>query len=236
MISCLSSVLHPTYNLSERNIMKYKLAIFDLDGTILDTLDDLTDSLNHVLAEHCYCLHTKEEVRGFVGNGIHKLIERAVPAGTSPNDIENVYNEFSAYYKIHCTDKTKPYEGIEDMLTKIRGAGYKTAVVSNKADFAVQALCNVYFEGLFDLVRGEQKGTPKKPSPEAVNAIMEKLNMPQAETVYIGDSEVDILTAANAGVDCLSVVWGFKDREFLIKNGASIIVDDASELADILLL
>lgn len=215
--------------------MRYKLAVFDLDGTILDTLDDLTDSLNFALIKSGYPVRTRGEVRNFVGNGIRKLIERGVPKGTSEDAIINVYTEFSRYYKLHCADKTKPYDGITELLKQLRGAGCMTAVVSNKADYAVRELCKCYFDGMFDCVVGEREGIRRKPSPDSVNEVLSDLNISAGDAVYIGDSEVDILTAENAGIDCISVSWGFKDVDFLGRSGAKTIVSNADEIADIIL-
>lgn len=216
--------------------MKYKLAIFDMDGTILNTLDDLAASVNYALRMTGYPEHTTEEVSSFVGNGIRKLIERSVPCGINVQNINKVHEEFTAYYTKHCADKTKPYDGICELLNKLHGNGCKTAVVSNKADYAVQALCERYFKGQFDMVAGEQQPRyNKKPAPDLVELVMEKLEVKHNETVYIGDSDVDILTALNAGIDCITVDWGFRSRDFLIQNGADIIVSDAAELENILL-
>lgn len=215
--------------------MKYKVAIFDLDGTILNTLDDLTDSFNHILACENMPTRTHDEIRSFVGNGIHKLIERGVPSGTSPHDIEKVYTEFKKYYAVHCADKTKPYDGIPELLEELKNNGIKLAVVSNKADFAVQSLCEQYFSGLFDCVIGERSGVRCKPAPYAVNEVISALKAERSDVVYIGDSDVDIQTAKNAGIDCISVSWGFRDTDFLQKNGAKTIVNAPNEILNIIL-
>ncbi|MBE6580738.1 MAG: HAD family hydrolase [Ruminococcaceae bacterium] len=211
---------------------RYRLAIFDLDGTVLDTLDDLADSVNAVLAANGYPTHTKQTVCSFVGNGIKKLIERAVPNGIAVAEVARVLSAFEAYYALHCADKTAPYEGISEMLASLRAAGVKTAVLSNKADFATQALCHEYFPGVFDVVAGEREkeGIPKKPAPDALFAIMKQCGATAADTVYIGDSDVDILTAANAGVDAILVSWGFRDEAFLRERGAKTVVHTAKEL------
>ena len=211
---------------------RYRLAIFDLDGTVLDTLDDLADSVNAVLAANGYPTHTKQTVCSFVGNGIKRLIERAVPNGIAVAEVARVLSAFEAYYALHCADKTAPYEGISEMLASLRAAGVKTAVLSNKADFATQALCHDYFPGVFDVVAGEREkeGIPKKPAPDALFAIMKQCGATAADTVYIGDSDVDILTAANAGVDAILVSWGFRDEVFLRERGAKTVVHTAKEL------
>lgn len=215
--------------------MKYKAAIFDLDGTLLDTLEDLADSVNHVLADNGYPIRTIEEIRCFVGNGIRKLIERSVPAETSIDNIDKIHQEFITYYKEHCMEKTRPYDGVLELLKSLRKAGCKTAVVSNKADYAVQILCNKYFNGLLDAALGEQTGTPKKPAPDSVYKVLEKLEAQNTNTVYIGDSDVDILTARNSNMDEVIVTWGFRDANFLKEHGAKVLVSAPEEIERIIL-
>lgn len=216
--------------------MSYKLAIFDMDGTILNTLADLAASVNFALTAEGYPTRTIEEVRLFVGNGIRKLIERSVPRGTIVQNIDKVHEKFTAHYTKHCTDNTKPYEGINELLGELRKNGCKTAVVSNKADYAVQKLCIEYFPEYFDLAAGEQQPIyKKKPAPDLVFLIMDKLNVAAEDTVYIGDSDVDIQTAVNAKVDCICVDWGFRSREFLLQNGAEKIVSDTIQLRQAIL-
>ena len=216
--------------------MSYKLAIFDMDGTILNTLADLAASVNFALTAEGYPTRTIEEVRLFVGNGIRKLIERSVPRGTIVQNIDKVHEKFTAHYTKHCTDNTKPYEGINELLGELRKNGCKTAVVSNKADYAVQKLCIEYFPEYFDMVAGEQQPIyKKKPAPDLVFLIMDKLNVAAEDTVYIGDSDVDIQTAVNAKVDCICVDWGFRSREFLLQNGAEKIVSDTIQLRQAIL-
>ena len=210
--------------------MKYKAVIFDLDGTILDTLDDLTNALNYCLEKHALQIRSKKEVQGFVGNGIHLLIERAVPKNTKEAMIEAVYQDFLIFYQEHCHELTKPYDGIVELLQLLRKDGYKTAVVSNKADSAVKALCDEYFDGLFDLAVGEKKDVRKKPAPDSVNAVLKQLGVEKEDAAYIGDSEVDIQTAENAGMDCISVTWGFRDALTLKQNGAVKLVTSPIEI------
>lgn len=210
--------------------MKYDLYIFDMDGTILNTLEDLTDSVNYALKRAGFPVHPIENVRRFVGNGIKKLIERAVPNGATPEQIEAVYKDFREFYTIHCADKTKPYDGILELLQTLHENGCKTAVVSNKADFAVQELCKQYFDKLFDYAIGEKKELNKKPAPDAVNLILQELQVDKSRAVYIGDSEVDLATARNAKLSCIAVNWGFRDEELLIENGANIIVSNPDEI------
>lgn len=215
--------------------MKYKLAIFDLDGTILDTLEDLADSVNYALGECGYPLRTIEEVRHFVGNGIRKLIERAVPDGLTEEEINRVHQVFSSYYQVHCADKTRPYEGILPLLERLRAAGCLTAVVSNKADVAVQPLCRRYYKGLFDYAVGEREGIRRKPAPDAVQEVLRRLEIEDREAIYIGDSEVDIRTAENAGLDSIIVTWGFRERAYLESQGGRQFVDRPEEIDAIIL-
>lgn len=210
--------------------MKYRLIIFDLDGTILETLEDLADSTNAALKVNGFPQRSIDEVRSFVGNGIGKLIERAVPQGTDEQVTARVLEDFKAYYAIHCMDKTKPYDGIIDLLGKLRAQGCLTAVISNKADFAVQTLINKYFPGMFDLVAGEKAGIPRKPDPTGVFDVMRRLGVERKDTAYVGDSDVDIATAKNAGLDALIVSWGFRDRAFLIEHGAGHMAATPNEL------
>ncbi|MBE5952381.1 MAG: HAD family hydrolase [Lachnospiraceae bacterium] len=211
--------------------MKYRLMIFDLDGTLLNTLEDLTDSVNYVLWKHGFKERTLEEVRGFIGNGIHKLIERSVPEGTAPFLTEECYKDFVPHYKVHCAEKTRPYDGIPELLQRLKEAGVKIAVVSNKADYAVKELCAKYFPGIFDEVVGERVGIHRKPSPDAVNEVIRLLGATKEETVYVGDSDVDVQTAENAGIDGIFVAWGFKGEAFLKEAGANVIVTRPEEIA-----
>ena len=210
--------------------MKYRLMIFDLDGTLLDTLDDLTDSVNYVLLKHDYPKRTREEVRSFVGDGIHKLMERSLPEGTPSFVIEECYKEFLPYYKAHSADKTRPYDGICELLSRLHKNRVKLAVVSNKADYAVKELCAAYFPGMFDEAVGERDGIQRKPSPDSVHEVIRLLGVPKEETVYIGDSDVDVQTAKNAGIDGVFVTWGFRSEDVLRAAGATCIVHDSEEL------
>lgn len=213
----------------------YKLAVFDMDGTILDTLEDLKDSTNFALEKCGYPMRSYDEVRRFVGNGIRKLIERAVPKGLTVEQIDRVHEVFTEHYKVHCADKTKAYDGIKPLLEKLRASGVKTAVVSNKADYGVQELCREYFDGLFDYAVGEREGIRRKPAPDAVNEALRVLGIDKSEAVYIGDSDVDFETAKNAELPCISVLWGFRDEEFLREKGATLFVRDPAEIYDIIM-
>lgn len=215
--------------------MRYKLAVFDMDGTILNTLEDLADSTNYALEANGLPKRTIDEVRRFVGNGIRLLIERAVPADSKPELVDKVFETFKKYYKTHCAVKTRPYDGIKEVLVSLRKAGCLTAVVSNKADFAVQDLCKDYFEGLFDFAVGEREGIKKKPAPDSVYEVLSKLKTKKEDAVYIGDSDVDFATSVNAGMDVIMVGWGFRDEEFLREKGAKRIIKQPSEILDIIL-
>ena len=215
----------------------YRTAVFDLDGTLLDTLEDLHLSTNAALAAHDMPTHTIDDVRRFVGNGIKLLIHRAVPAGTSQAEEDSVYEDFCAHYAAHCEDHTGPYQGIPKLLAHLREAGMQLAVVSNKGDFAVQELIARQFPGAFDAVLGENEaaGIRRKPWPDMVNAALERMGAPKDGLVYIGDSEVDVQTAANVGCPCISCSWGFRSIEQLVEAGATTIVDTPEELERILL-
>lgn len=215
--------------------MRYSLAVFDMDGTILDTLDDLTNTLNMSLERVGMPVRTKDEVRSFVGNGVGKLLERAVPVGTTAEETDALVAVFRENYAAHCADMTRPYDGIPEAIAELRRAGMKTAVVSNKVDFAVQALAEDYFPHLFDMAVGEREGVRRKPAPDPVFAVADALGVPLAETVYIGDSDVDADTAANAGVDFIGVEWGFRPRDLLVAHGATVTVSHPRDLVSVIL-
>ncbi|MCD7982296.1 MAG: HAD-IA family hydrolase [Clostridiales bacterium] len=210
--------------------MRYKLIVFDMDGTILDTLEDLTDSLNYALKKSGMSERSLSEVREFVGNGIRKLIERAVPANTPTDVVDRVMGDFSDNYRQNCANKTRPYDGIPEVLSALKNRGIQTAVVSNKVDFAVQQLCVQYFDGLFDMAVGEREGVRKKPAPDAIYAVLEHFGTEKKDALYIGDSEVDIQTAANAGLDCVCVGWGFREEDFLLRSGAAVVLNKSDEI------
>lgn len=216
---------------------KYKLAVFDMDGTILNTLDDLTDSVNHALRMNGLPLRTRDEVKWFVGNGIRLTVERAVPPDCKKEITEKVFSDFKAYYSKHSADKTCAYPGIEQTLLALKNAGIMRACVSNKSDAVVKQLCEQYFKGLFDVAIGENEeaGIRKKPAPDEVNLVLQTLSVVKEEAIYIGDSDVDILTAVNSKLDMCAVTWGFRDKEFLIEKGAILLADTAEDLQSILL-
>lgn len=215
--------------------MKYKAVIFDMDGTILNTLEDLKNATNYSLRQFGMPKRSLEEVRMFVGNGIRKLVERAVPAGTSEEKIAQVFDVFLEYYEIHSADNTSPYPGILELVEKLKKSGIKTAVSTNKADVPAQELGREYFNGIFDLIVGQQDGLKVKPAPDSVNKILSILDIQKKDAIYIGDSDVDVQTAKNSGLDFIGVSWGFRGREFLEKNGAKNIVDNANEILDLVI-
>lgn len=214
--------------------MKYKLLIFDMDGTILDTLQDLYNCLNFALSRNGYPERTFSEVRRFVGNGLEKLTERGLPEGTPEGRKKAVLADLKDYYREHCTDETRPYDGILELLKTVKERGYKTAVVSNKADFAVQDLVRQYFPGMFDMALGEREGQRKKPEPDMVYHVLAGLGVSREDAVYIGDSEVDIATARNAGLESIIVEWGFREREFLKGMGAECIVQKPFDILELI--
>ena len=215
----------------------YATAVFDLDGTLLNTIEDLWISTNAALAAHDMPPHSLDDVRRFVGNGIRKLIERAVPAGTSAAEQDAVYEDFCAHYAAHCEDHTGPYPGIPELLANLRAAGVRLAVVSNKGDFAVQELVARQFPGAFDAVLGENEaaGIRKKPAPDMVEAALKRMGAPRDGMAYVGDSEVDVQTAASVGCPCISCTWGFRSVDDLLAAGATTFVDSPAELERVLL-
>ena len=209
---------------------RYKAIIFDLDGTLLDTLTDLAEGTNYALRVNGFPERTLDEIRRFVGNGARKLIERAVPDGQIEAALEKVRQDFNVYYKIHCKDHTGPYPGIMEMLQELVQQGYSLGVVSNKPDFAVQELIPEYFPGIFTSVSGERQGVAKKPAPDLIREAMKNLQADSSNAVYVGDSEVDLEAAVNAGIPCISVAWGFKGKKFLEEQQAEMIIEKPSEI------
>ncbi|MBR1811569.1 MAG: HAD hydrolase-like protein [Clostridia bacterium] len=215
--------------------MKIKSVIFDLDGTLLNTLDDLRDSVNHVLAAHSMPARTLSEIRRFVGNGIPKLIYRAVSAGTSPAEAEACVAEMLAYYAAHCEIKTAPYDGILPLLDALKNAGIRTAVVTNKDHTAAAELCGKMFGDRLSAVIGAAPGRKFKPAPDGVWEAMRLIDAKADSTVYVGDSDVDMLTAANAGLPAVAVLWGFRDRDALEQFSPFAVCENAEDLRKIVL-
>lgn len=206
--------------------------IFDLDGTLLDTLGDLAASVNYALRTHRMPEHSVDDVRRFVGNGVRKLMERAVPDGADNPRFDETFATFRQYYMAHSLDTTRPYEGIPETLAALKARGCHLAVVSNKMMSATQELCHHFFPDTIEVAIGEDEaaGIRRKPAPDTVFAALKTLGVGKEDAVYVGDSDVDIQTARNAGLPCISVLWGFRDRDFLINHGAQSLITHPSEL------
>lgn len=213
-------------------MITYNTYIFDLDGTLLDTLTDLAASTNYALRTHGMPEHTIDEVRRFVGNGVRKLMERAVPDGTDNPLFDEAFATFRQYYMEHSLDTTRPYEGIPEMLAALKAKGCHLAVVSNKMMAATQELCRHFFPETIEVAIGENEaeGIRKKPAPDTVIAALRQLGVGEEGAVYVGDSDVDIATARNSNLPCISVLWGFRDRDFLLQHGASTLISAPKEL------
>lgn len=209
---------------------RYQTYIFDLDGTLLDTLGDLHASCNYALRTHGMPERTIDEVRRFVGNGVKKLMERAIPNGMDNPLFEETYQSFRQHYLLHNLDTTKPYPGIMEMLQKMKGQGKNVAVVSNKFYKATQELCRHFFGDLVQVAIGERDGIRRKPAPDTVLEALRQLDVPKESAVYVGDSDVDIQTARNCGIPCISVLWGFRDKDFLLEHGATTLIDHPDEI------
>lgn len=207
-----------------------KALIFDLDGTLLNTIGDLHHCTNYALRKFGFPERTLEEINAFVGNGLGMLIRRAVPVGTSEGTSQEVLLEMKAYYAEHYHDLTLPYPGIIDLLKACKDKSIPMAIVSNKADPFVKNLRSLFFSEWIDIAIGEAPEYPRKPSPDMVYAVMEQLGLKSTEAYYVGDSEVDILTAKNAGLPCLAVTWGFREEELLIEAGATDLIREPMEL------
>ena len=210
--------------------MSYDVYVFDLDGTLLDTLGDLTASVNHALRWAGMPERTIEEIRWFVGNGVKKLMERAIPDGLNNPRFDEVYQEFRDHYLHHGQDTTVAYPGIMELLQALKDEGKQIAVVSNKFYKATEELCQHFFGGLVDVAIGEREGIRKKPAPDTVEEALRQLNADGAHAVYIGDSDVDIQTARNSGLPCISVLWGFRDQDFLLAHGATTLVANPGDI------
>lgn len=210
--------------------MKYKAILFDMDGTLLDTLTDMADAVNHILSVHGWPLRTTEEVRAFVGNGARRLMERAVPPEVTGGDFEAVLTEYRDWYQSHNCVATAPYPGIPALLRTLAAAGVRIAVVSNKPDATTRALAEKFFPGVLAL--GQREDVPPKPDPTLVRRALAQLTVSAADAVYVGDSEVDVSTARNAGLPLVAVSWGFRSRRTLTEAGAETIADTAAELLE----
>ena len=208
--------------------------VFDMDGTVLNTLEDLTVSMNYVMEKFELPARTLEEYRLFFGNGVKEALRLSLPAGTSPEILDDMMPVFKEHYDAHCLDKTGPYEGILEMMKELKQRGYKMAIVSNKIDSAVKELYQRFFADSVDVAIGEKPGINRKPAPDMVEAALRELGSTKEESVYIGDSEVDFLTAKNSGLPCISVLWGFRDKDYLIEQGAYCFAETPKDIIDIL--
>ena len=212
--------------------MTYKTVLFDMDGTLLDSLSDMHDAVNHILAENGWAARSREEIRAFVGNGARKLMERAIPETLAPQRFEAVLADYKDWYQAHNCVKTQPYPGISHVLAELEARGVKTAVVSNKPDATTKALAEKFFPGMPAL--GQRDGVDPKPSPALVAQALSDLGVRPENAVYVGDSEVDVATARNAGLPLIAVSWGFRGREKLEIAGAEHIADTAPQLLEML--
>ena len=215
--------------------MMYDTYIFDLDGTLLDTLGDLATSVNYALRTHGMPEHSIDDVRRFVGNGVRRLMERAVPDGANNPHFAAAFATFREYYMHHSLDTTRPYEGIPETLATLRERGCRLAVVSNKMRKATEELCRHFFPDTIEVAIGEDEATGirKKPAPDTVFAALNSLHLTKESAVYVGDSDVDIETARNAGIPCISVLWGFRDKDFLLQHGAKTFISAPQDLLEI---
>lgn len=230
----LRGVYTPCCRKEDVSAMSYRTVIFDLDGTLLDTLQDLADSANYALSVNALPQRSLEEIRSFVGNGVAMLIHRALPEGTSEELEHKCFSDFRAHYVLNMQNKTAPYPGILPLLRRLHAEGFQLAVVSNKFDDAVKDLCQSYFGSLFGAAIGESHGVSRKPAPDTVFKALQELGARAEDAVYVGDSDVDLLTARNAGLPCISVTWGFRTREFLLQNGAVQLSDSPEDLCRLL--
>ncbi len=211
----------------------YKLIIFDLDGTLLDTLEDLADSANAMLSHFGFEKRTVDEIRQFVGNGMRNLVERCLPYKIAEDEYEKCYDFFRTSYNKNMQNKTKPYDGIVQCLEKLQSMGIKSAVVSNKNDDAVKKLCSDYFGTLISATIGRKDGIPAKPDPTMVFSVIESFGVEKEDCIFVGDSDTDILTAKNAGLVSTGVLWGFRDRKVLAQAGADIIIEKPEDFIDL---
>ena len=209
---------------------KYKTYIFDLDGTLLSTLADLAASTNYALRTHHMPERSLDEVRRFVGNGVKKLMERAIPDGLNNPLFEETFATFRQHYMQHNLDTTQPYPGIMQLLEQLKTEGKNIAVVSNKFYAATRELCHHFFGDLVPVAIGEREDIRKKPAPDTVIEALRELGVDKEGAVYIGDSDVDIMTAKNSGMPCVSVLWGFRDKEFLLEHGATTLISKPEEM------
>ena len=210
-----------------------KCVIFDLDGTLLYTLEDLKNSVNFALTKNGFKERSIDEVRAFVGNGIENLMRKSVPDNITEEQFHNCFEDFKSHYKIHSEDNTVEYAGVTEVLKTLKQKNILLAVVSNKADFAVNTLCKKYFPQLLDCAFGEREGIKRKPCPDAVNEVVKLLMVEKDNCFYVGDSDVDVKTAHNSGMKCIACTWGFRDRSVLEKENPEYIIDNVNEILKI---
>ncbi len=216
-------------------MQKIKAVVFDLDGTLLNTLDNITAAVNHTLTAYGMPARTPAEVRAFVGNGVASLISRAVPDGTDEDTTARVLRDFRVYYAEHSLDLTAPYDGILPALARLKAAGTAMAVVSNKPEGSVEALCRHFFADFIGIALGDTPDRPRKPAPDGTLQVLARLGVSADEAIFVGDGDADVLTAGNAGLPCLGVTWGFRDAADLRAAGANHLVDTPIQMADYLL-
>lgn len=209
----------------------YKYVFFDMDGTVLDTLQDLTDAVNHVLLQYGYPPISTQQCAANLGNGARVLLSRSAPEGA---DVDSMLEDYLPYYNAHCLDKTAPFPGILELMHKLKDKNIRMAIISNKPDAATKELAAQFFEGLLDFAVGESETIKRKPDPSALNAAISEFGAERADCVYIGDTEVDITTAKNAGTDCIAVTWGFRTEAELLDSGATVLAGTAEELYKLL--
>jgi phosphoglycolate phosphatase len=221
-------------NIERMYLMKFNTVIFDLDGTLLNTLDDLRDSLNEVLVSNGYGSKSLEEVRRFVGNGVRNLVRRSVPEECTADEVTLIMEAFKENYRHNMQNKTRPYNGIMELLLDLNRFNYKIAIVSNKYDAAVKELSRTYFGNLFPVAIGETPEIKRKPAPDSIYTAVKELGSDLRSAVLVGDSETDVQTAKNAGIPCIGVTWGFRCREVLRSEGAAYLIDTPKELLTLL--
>jgi phosphoglycolate phosphatase len=212
--------------------MRYKAVVFDLDGTLLNTLSDLCDSVNHVMRSFSFPEQTLEQTKSKIGDGIKMLIERSVPGGSENPFFEEAFLKFKDYYTAHSNIKTAPFDGILELIDELKSRKIHLAVVSNKNDAAVKLLCKEYFGDVFEAVIGETPQGRRTPAPDSVFAAIDLMGLDKSDCVYVGDSQVDVATAKNAGIDLIAVTWGFRDKEILKKAGAAVFAESPQDILD----
>lgn len=214
--------------------MRYKTVIFDFDGTLLYTVQDLADAVNHAIAARGYPTHSVKAIERMIGNGVNMLMARALPQGFDTPGYEQMMTDFRAFYAEHCQDNTRPYDGVCEMLAELKAQGRGLAIVTNKYQTAAEQLRQRFFADSVDLIIGDYAGRRRKPEPDGVFAALEALGSDAAGAVYVGDTEVDMLTAKNAGTDCICVSWGYRTKAELTASGAPLIAEDPKQLLSML--